>query len=160
MISIAATTAPVGLSSYSREGTVLQAGACEANPSRGCSGFRHRFARLDRGADWRERQEVEEGGDRRAIIELAPIKQVADRAEGHPRHPGCLGGVGRWSLHGRPVGLVAVEAGIADPDVGAVGAQQRERTRFPAGLLQNLAAGGLGRFFTRVDPAAVQQPLA
>jgi len=97
--------------------------ACEANPSLGCSGFRHGLARLDRGADWRERQEVEEGGDRRAIIELAPIKQVADLAEGNPRHPGCLGGVGRWSLQGRPVGLVEVEAGIADTDVGAVGAQ-------------------------------------
>jgi len=73
-------------------------------------------------------------------------------------------GLPRWcrpgSLQGRPVGLVAVDAGIADPNIGAVGAQQRERTRFPAGLLQNLAAGGLGRFFTRVDPAAVQQPLA
>jgi len=65
------------------------------NPSLGCSGFRHGLARLDRGADWREREEVEEGGDRRAIIELAPIKQVADCAEGYPRHPGCLGGVGR-----------------------------------------------------------------
>jgi len=51
-----------------------------------------------------------------------------------------------------------VEAGIADTNVGAVGAQQRERARFPAGLLQNLAAGGFGRFFTRVDPAGRELP--
>ena len=48
------------------------------NPSLGCSGFRHRFARLDRGADWRECEEVEEGGDRRAIIDLAPIKAIRE----------------------------------------------------------------------------------
>ena len=47
-----------------------------------CSGFRHRLGRLDRGVDWREREQVEEGGDRRVIIELAPMKQVADIAEG------------------------------------------------------------------------------
>ena len=63
---------------------------------------------------------VEESGDRRAIIELAPIKQVADRAEGNPRHPGCLGGVGRWSLQGRPVGLVEVEAAIADTNEATI----------------------------------------
>jgi hypothetical protein len=56
MSSLAATTAPVGLSSYFRDATVLQAGACLANPSLTCSGFRHRLGRLDRGVDWRERE--------------------------------------------------------------------------------------------------------
>jgi hypothetical protein len=54
----------------------------------------------------------------RAAIELAPIKQFANVVEGNTCHPGCLGVVGRWSLPGRPLDLVEVDAGIADADIG------------------------------------------
>jgi hypothetical protein len=53
--------------------TVLRAGCSRSESFLGCSGFRHGVARLHHGADWRKRKEAEQSGDRRAIINLAPI---------------------------------------------------------------------------------------
>lgn len=74
----------------------MGAGSCQTYPKGAKrrlsnSGFRHRLGRLHRGADWREREEIEKGGDRRAIIELAPVKQFTDLAEGNPRQVGWRG---------------------------------------------------------------------